>query len=359
MPSFANISLATTFFQWMINYNQIATYLTGQNFSTDLADQSTLNIATANSVNSVYAYSVANREIAGSAFARANTVYDSSNAVSSLATTAYGQANTALANADAAGLVAVGAFGAANVAQSSVGAAYDAANTSQSTAVAAYGAGNTAQATAVAAFGAANVAQSTAVAAYGAGNTAQATAVAAYGTGNTAQATAVAAFDAANTAGGGWELITTLEPTTDVAEIRATGLSGYSLIMFMGVIQAGTGATSMAVNVNVAASGGSNRNIGAGSSGQLYESAVVWGIIDNFNVADNKLKVLQGLVTSNGAVLDRSSAVAASPSGSYYPLSGYSSYSEILDELALSVSSGNVEGSTSNKRTVVRIYGMV
>ena len=158
--------------------------------------------------------------------------------------------------------------------------------------------------------------------------------------------------------GGGWELVTTLEPTSDVAEVRATGLSGYGLIMFMGVVQHATTSTYAGLVVEAAASGGADRLLASGNTNQIYGQATIWGIIDNFNVADNKTKILHGLVSSGAGTLDRSDAVGNNNTSTWYPLSGYSSFAEVLDELAFSLTSGSLEGSTADKRTVIRVYGM-
>lgn len=163
------------------------------------------------------------------------------------------------------------------------------------------------------------------------------------------------------TATHGWSQISSQQATSDVGSITFTGLAGYDLIMVHLALEATTGAASVGLSIAGATSGGTFRTwsgytVDASSS----SNTTTWAgsfTISNFGLAASH-KILSGNIGISTTAMDASNAITSVFSLGGGSVFGYSSYSEIWDELRLSFSTGNIEGSTTDQRGIVTVYGM-
>jgi len=134
------------------------------------------------------------------------------------------------------------------------------------------------------------------------------------------------------------------QPTTDVGDITVTGLSSHRVVQIVGTLQP---TSSSKLTIRCRASGGTWRDLGdhgstvGGGHAMPFE---VW--LTNVNQAEEKTVVVR--VGDVNAGLDSSDAIQSTTST---PTSFvWVSYDEIWDEVEVSMSGGNIEGSTADDR---------
>ena len=163
---------------------------------------------------------------------------------------------------------------------------------------------------------------------------------------------------------GGWALISSNQPTTDVADVTFTGLSGYSRIRLEWVLQnTGTGGHGIAFGGRT--SGGTWRDSGTIFSNSSNGNWVTAGSIEinNFNSASAVFKIGSVVGYIAALALDNTSATATVNWNATTNLTQGGSvawaWMETWDELRIKAVTSNFEGSTSAQRGYVYVYGMV
>lgn len=151
---------------------------------------------------------------------------------------------------------------------------------------------------------------------------------------------------------GGFEKFAEYEPTSDVSSVVFTGLSVFDEVIVEVLFQ----PTSFAwISVDGRVSGGTWRSgmLVTGSFATNNAAARLHCSVKNFNSASAP-KLAQAEYSQASAAVDRSSATATLSAAT---IQGYASYAETWDELRLSLSSGNFEGSTADARAYFVVYG--
>ena len=158
--------------------------------------------------------------------------------------------------------------------------------------------------------------------------------------------------------GGGWELISAQEPTSDVSAVTVTGLNGqgWKRLHVVAIFQLISTAT---LRCQVRASAGTWRTIGEGPiTGAPNQSVLCDFFLENFDddAATNFL-ICNTLARYITTVIDRSSSSGAGFSNSTGVASGYTSRTEVYDELRVVPGAGNIEGSDSDRRGFFMLWG--
>ena len=159
--------------------------------------------------------------------------------------------------------------------------------------------------------------------------------------------------------GGGGTVIDHIEPTSDVSTLTFTGLNaeGFDTLRLSGVAQFTSGNDTLTVEVR--SSGGTWRTLAAAPSvtGSGNDVVVVEATISGFMQADANLTWCCLRTTDLGTNLDRSNNTL--DGGETTSSSGYMSYGATLDEVRLSISDGNFEGSNADQRSFIQLTGLV
>jgi hypothetical protein len=152
----------------------------------------------------------------------------------------------------------------------------------------------------------------------------------------------------------GMVLVAENQPTSDVATVTFTGLSNYSMIVVFFAVQLSNAGAY--IDFAGATSGGtfrfavSSQNVTAG----VDDAFAGWAMISNFGIAATH-KVSCSLTGTSSNSMDASNGEQGGSSDGQF---GYSSFVEIWDELRLSASAGTIEGSASDQRGRISVYGV-
>jgi len=161
--------------------------------------------------------------------------------------------------------------------------------------------------------------------------------------------------------GGGWTSVSVTEPTSDVASIIVTGLSGYRKVRMTWLAGCTTSGSSNPIQVFVRAAAGTWRVMGQGYASFGSDSLLGTVIIDNFdNSQGGNLRIAAGFEGQpNNAigVIDRSSNSTYLSNTGFKNILGYSSYTETLDEVKIQFTVGNIQGATADKRSWLMVEG--
>ena len=161
---------------------------------------------------------------------------------------------------------------------------------------------------------------------------------------------------AAGGGGGGWTEISTSEPTSDVSTLSITGLNaaGYKDIKVVGAVE--LTESGERVRLEVRASGGTWRRIAEATSNANSNGSYHGVNAEAFNIDQTTASVTTGWMgLGDGSGFDRSNASAYTSSIVFS--TGYMSFTETIDEIRLSLSAGNFEGSSADARSFVTWYG--
>ena len=151
---------------------------------------------------------------------------------------------------------------------------------------------------------------------------------------------------------GGWTQIASDEPTSDVASIVFTGLSGqgYRALRGSGFLEL---VSATALEISIRAAAGTWRKIGQTIATTSTADTLGFNFqIDNFDgAAATDLIICTGISEYSVAGMDRSSNSRDDQSGGAGGITvGYTSWSETFDEIRIAPSTGNIEGSTADAR---------
>lgn len=151
-----------------------------------------------------------------------------------------------------------------------------------------------------------------------------------------------------------FELAAESQPTSDVASVTFTGLSGYSILMVFWTLELTADAD---LNISGATSGGTHRTVAMyGTDGAANVTAGLL-FISNFGIAATH-KVLARTGATLAAAMDASDATTSLGIGSILGDFGYVSFAEIWDEFRIAPTTGNIEGSTADSRGRISIWGL-
>lgn len=163
-------------------------------------------------------------------------------------------------------------------------------------------------------------------------------------------------------AGGAWLWVETQEPTSDVSTITFDAdVSVYKAIRIE-VFAEMTIDNAYAI-LQCSPDGSTWRTLGLGAlaSGAAGVTVNLWEILMADDEDGTHLRIAHNIHTSNKtASIDRSNnatnfnttSIADAGTG------GYTSYNEAIARIRLTTSSGNFEGSTGDRRSFARLYGM-
>lgn len=168
----------------------------------------------------------------------------------------------------------------------------------------------------------------------------------------------------ATPASGGWVLVATTQPTTDVSAVDFTGLSGYSRVRIEWAM-GNSSSSGHGISFSGRTSGGTWRASGTVFSMLSSSKYVSAGSVEinNFNSASAVVKI--GSVTGYmaAATLDNTSAISTANWNSTTNLTQGGSvawfYQETWDEVRISAISSSFEGTTVGERGSIYVYGMV
>lgn len=140
------------------------------------------------------------------------------------------------------------------------------------------------------------------------------------------------------------------QPTTDVAVVTKTGLSGYKTVLVTWAFEnAGSGGgASVAMLLRARASAGTFRSLGT-ISAATNGSVLGWALITGFGNATEKVVYGTTRLLGAPATIDSSDALNEA-SGTITQWFSFPSWDESWDELELSFNGQNIEGSTADER---------
>lgn len=156
---------------------------------------------------------------------------------------------------------------------------------------------------------------------------------------------------------GGWVLVDSEQPTSDVGSVTFTGLSGYRHIKLVAVFQVSGAAETILVDARV--SGGTWREALAQFSCMTDSQHALIAEVSNVNSLDT-FKIVDARAVSNSPVaLDNTDAIFTASGGTIAPGIGFASYQEVWDEIRLRHEGAAVfEGSTAGQRGYFYVFGM-
>lgn len=162
----------------------------------------------------------------------------------------------------------------------------------------------------------------------------------------------------------GWTLLETQQPETDVSTVTfATDISSYVSVRVEALAEMGTSGAY--VQLEYSPDGSTWRTIALGATAtQASGLTVNFWEIPNVNDADGSaLRIAHNIHTATKtANVDRSNqATNFNGAGidTQAGTGGYTSYDEAMTYLRLTASSGNIEGSTADRRGVFRLWGQI
>ena len=160
-------------------------------------------------------------------------------------------------------------------------------------------------------------------------------------------------------AGGGWELITTIQPVSDVASVEHVFGEGYRSIRVQGVV--GMTAASADMDVEIRDGTGSWRKVaetdttGTGTGRTLFFDFQISNLQD---AAGSPIVHASGISSGNNVFFSSigTNIDATSPTGMF----GFSGdASAVFDTVRLTPNTGNIEGSSSTSRGIIIIEGIL
>lgn len=157
---------------------------------------------------------------------------------------------------------------------------------------------------------------------------------------------------------GRWVFLEKQEPTSDATSITfSTNISAYKAIRINSVALFNTSGAFFFLDIGPG--GGTWRNVGLGST--TTGAAIAWDCWEVWNIDNSDGSNFRSCFALAGynksGTFDRSSNTLTSQS-TQLSTGGYSSYTETITSVRLNVSSGNIEGSNADQRSIATLWGL-
>lgn len=156
--------------------------------------------------------------------------------------------------------------------------------------------------------------------------------------------------------GGGWEVISVINPPLDVATLEVTGITGFSKIRGWALLQASAGGSAL-ITVQARVAGGVWRSLASTATATTPRAQRLNFQITDFDGAEGShVRMFRQDISSSTASIDRSGHLDIAGS-TRSERTNYSTFSEVWTELRLNAGTGLFQGTIADQRCYFMLEG--